>query len=103
MKFSVKDLFSKSEQMRKNTLGLFTFTKKKSLTKNFIFCAVYFVKTSFTTSEAATGRVLEKKGVFENFAKFIKQAAAIVMRLFKRADKFPAFSINCVEKLLVKT
>ena len=38
-KFSIKDFFSKCEQIRKK-LRICTHSLKKSLTENFIFCAV---------------------------------------------------------------
>ena len=41
MKFSIKDFFfSKCEQIRRKLADLVTFNKEKSLTENFIFCAV---------------------------------------------------------------
>ena len=43
MKFSVKDLFSKCDQIRRK-LRIWLHLLKKSLTENFIFCAVFFVK-----------------------------------------------------------
>ena len=39
MKFSIKDLFSKCDQIRKK-LGIWSHLQKKSLMENFIFCAV---------------------------------------------------------------
>ena len=36
MKFSIKDFFSKCDQMR-----IWSYLLKKSLMENFIFCAVY--------------------------------------------------------------
>ena len=39
MKFSVKDFFSKCDQIR-NFLQIWSHILKKSVTKNFIFCAV---------------------------------------------------------------
>ena len=40
MKFSIKDFFSKCDQIRKN-LQIWSHLLKKSLMENFIFCAVY--------------------------------------------------------------
>ena len=40
MKFSIKDLFSKCDQIR-NFLRIWSHLLKKSLMENFIFCAVY--------------------------------------------------------------
>ena len=40
MKFSIKDFFSKSDQIRRK-LGIWSHLLKKSLMENFIFCAVY--------------------------------------------------------------
>ena len=42
MKFSIKDFFSKCEQIRKKLL-IWSHLLKKSLIKNFIFCAMRFV------------------------------------------------------------
>ena len=39
MKFSVKDFFSKYDQIRKKR-RIWSYLLKKSLTENFIFCAV---------------------------------------------------------------
>ena len=41
MKFSIKDLFSKCEQIHRK-LWIWSHLLKKSLMENFIFCAVYF-------------------------------------------------------------
>ena len=43
MKFSVKNLFSKCEQIRRK-LWICSHLLKKSLTENFIFCAVILFK-----------------------------------------------------------
>ena len=43
MKFSIKDFLSKCEQISRN-LRIWTDLLKKSLTENFIFCAVGRVK-----------------------------------------------------------
>ena len=40
MKFSIKDFFSKCDQIR-SCLRIWSHLPKKSLTENFIFCAVY--------------------------------------------------------------
>ena len=40
MKFSTKDFFSKSDQIR-SFLRIWSHLQKKSLMENFIFCAVY--------------------------------------------------------------
>ena len=40
MKFSIKDLFSKCDQIR-SFLHIWSHLLKKSLMENFIFCAVY--------------------------------------------------------------
>ena len=42
MKFSIKDFFSKCDQIRRN-LRIWSHLLKKSLMENFIFCAVIFV------------------------------------------------------------
>ena len=41
IKFSIKDLFSKCEQIHRK-LWIWSHLLKKSLMENFIFCAVYF-------------------------------------------------------------
>ena len=41
MKFSIKDFFSKCEQIRRK-LRICSHLLKKSLMENFIFCAVYY-------------------------------------------------------------
>ena len=43
MKFSVKDFFSKCDQIRRK-LQIWSHLLKKSLLKNFIFCAVVFIR-----------------------------------------------------------
>ena len=40
MKFSIKDFFSKCDQIR-SKLRIWSYLLEKSLTENFIFCAVY--------------------------------------------------------------
>ena len=40
MKFSIKNFFSKCDQIRKK-LRVWSYLLKKSLMKNFIFCAVF--------------------------------------------------------------
>ena len=45
MKFSIKDFFSKCEQIRRK-LRICSHLLKKSLMENFIFCAVRFVKSA---------------------------------------------------------
>ena len=43
MKFSVKDFFSKCDQIR-SFLRIWSHLPKKSLMENFIFCAVYLLE-----------------------------------------------------------
>ena len=43
MKFSIKDFFSKCDQIR-SFLGIWSHLLKKSLMENFIFCAVWMIK-----------------------------------------------------------
>ena len=51
MKFSIKDFFSKCDQIRRK-LWIWSHLLKKSLMENFIFCAVYgeTLKVVFLTS-----------------------------------------------------
>ena len=48
MKFSTKDFFSKSDQIR-TFLRIWSHLQKKSLMENFIFCAVYIVSIELVT------------------------------------------------------
>ena len=43
MKFSIKDFFSKCDQIR-SFLQIFSHLLKKSLMENFIFCVVHFLR-----------------------------------------------------------
>ena len=43
MKFSIKDFFSKCDQIR-SFLRIWSHLLKKSLMENFIFCVVYYIK-----------------------------------------------------------
>ena len=47
MKFSIKDFFSKRDQIR-SCLRIWSHLPKKSLMKNFIFCAVLYIRYVFT-------------------------------------------------------
>ena len=71
IKFSIKDFFSKCDQIR-SFVGIWSHLLKKSLMENFIFCAVWMIKIlevhsepcqiskmSDKNSEAATGGVLQ--------------------------------------------
>ena len=42
MKFSIKDFFSKCDQIRRK-LQIWSYLLKKPLMENFFFCAVYFL------------------------------------------------------------
>ena len=46
MKFSIKDFFSKCDQIRRK-LRIYSHLLKKSLIENFIFCVVTHEKTEF--------------------------------------------------------
>ena len=46
MKFSIKDFFSKDDQIRRR-LQIWSHLLKKSLMENFIFCAVLSAKNEF--------------------------------------------------------
>ena len=49
MKFSIKDFFSKCEQIR-NFLRIFSHLRKKSLMENVIFCAVVIMAIALLRS-----------------------------------------------------
>ena len=61
MKFLIKDFFSKCDQIP-SFLRIWAHLLKKSLIKNFIFCAetVYTVKDSFLIQEIKKPCILEK-------------------------------------------
>ena len=50
MKFSIKDFFSKYDQIR-SFLRLWSHLLEKSLLQNFIFCAVYSICKKYNTKE----------------------------------------------------
>ena len=47
MRFSIKDFFSKCDQIH-NFLRISSHLMKKSFMENFIFCAVYFIPAPLT-------------------------------------------------------
>ena len=51
MKFSIKDFFSKSDQIRRK-LRILSHLLQKSLMENFIFCAVYVILGKVSTDIA---------------------------------------------------
>ena len=55
MKFSIKDFFSKCDQIRRQ-LWIWSHLLKKSLMKNFSFCAVYQIQVIGKTSTLSTWR-----------------------------------------------
>ena len=70
MKFSIKDFFSKCDQIR-NFLGIWSHLLKKSIMENFIFCALTVIIDRViinirerTIKEIATTRKVSKYGVF---------------------------------------
>ena len=68
MKFSIKDFFSKCDQIR-SFQPIWAYLLKKSLMENFIFYAVWG-KQDINLFKNSRPEVLCKKGVLENFAKF---------------------------------
>ena len=62
MKFFIKDLFSDFDQIR-SFLRIWPHILKKSLMKNYIFCAVKNSKSSMNSIEDAPARVSKKENV----------------------------------------
>ena len=60
MKFSIKDFFSKCDQIRRK-LRIWSQLLQKSLMENFIFCAVIRLKFEDTLLTSLTKLVLESK------------------------------------------
>ena len=58
MKFSIKDLFSECDQIRRK-LRIWSHLLKKSLMENFIFCAVSWTKNSGKKKEFQKTKDLE--------------------------------------------
>ena len=55
MKFSIKDFFSKYDQIRRK-LRVWSHLQKKSLMENFIFCAVRITRETFAIMHQAAVR-----------------------------------------------
>ena len=67
MKFSIKDLFSKCDQIR-SKLRIWSHLLKESLMENFIFCAVSFINSYINYSNIAwvsTNKTKLKKTIWE--------------------------------------
>ena len=62
MKFFIKDLFSDFDQIR-SFLRIWPHIRKKSLMKNYIFCAVKNSKSSMNSIEDAPARVSKEENV----------------------------------------
>ena len=63
MKFSIKDFFSKFDQIRRK-LRIWSHLLKKSLMENFIFCVVYNNKFGIADSNQITGRSSKIQMIF---------------------------------------
>ena len=68
MKFSIKDFFSKCDQIRRN-LWIWSHLLKKSILENFIFCAVFIGEIA--TDRDYSGLLIVFLGVFFGPQKFI--------------------------------
>ena len=97
----MKDFLSKCDQIRRN-LRILSYLPKKSLMKNFIFCAVQLIqKTNHSLPmfpfismfsnilHLLLPEMFYKKGVFKGFAKFTGKQMCLSLLFDKPADHRP--------------
>ena len=73
LKFSMKDLFSKCDQICRK-LGIWSHLRKKSLIENFIFCAVNLLP--LPKGKSSRSQMFFKIGVVKNFTNSTKKKSA---------------------------